>query len=214
MGEAAPCGILAIWCDPAPGRASDLDAWFQDEHLAERLAVPGFRIGRRYEAISGNRRFFNYYETDTPPVLASATYLERVNNPTPWTRTIMSEVFRNMVRTACACVYRRGDYRAPFAVIARFEAAQDERALRAVIEATAAQPGFACGEVWIAAEIGAPANEEEELRGGDDKIAACILIETLRQADAERVSGALAERFKSGAEIGVFRLLCERRATQ
>lgn len=40
-------GILAIWNDVAPGRDADFNEWFQSEHLAERLAVPGFLFGRR-----------------------------------------------------------------------------------------------------------------------------------------------------------------------
>ena len=39
-------GILAIWHDCAPGREAEFEAWYQQEHLIERLAVPGFLFGR------------------------------------------------------------------------------------------------------------------------------------------------------------------------
>jgi hypothetical protein len=207
----APNGILAIWCDAAPGREADLDAWLQKEHLAERLAVPGFRLGRRYEALSGTRKFFIYYETDAPEVLSSNDYLDRLNDPTPWTRTIMSEVFRNMVRTACRRAYRRGAYRGPYAITAHFEARQDEQELATAIDACSTENGFACGEIWSAVNVGVSPTEEEKLRGGDRTIATCILIETLRQADAESAASSLTQRFKSAADTGIFRLLCERR---
>ena len=49
-------GILAIFNNVAPGREAEFEEWFQHEHLAERLAVPGFLIGRRHEAISAQPR--------------------------------------------------------------------------------------------------------------------------------------------------------------
>ena len=34
--------------------------------------MPGFRFGRRYEAVSGgDRRFFAFYEVESPDVLTS-----------------------------------------------------------------------------------------------------------------------------------------------
>jgi hypothetical protein len=48
-------GILAIFNNVALGREAEFEEWFQHEHLAERIAVPGFLIGRRHEAISGSR---------------------------------------------------------------------------------------------------------------------------------------------------------------
>ena len=46
------------------------------------------------------------------------------------------------------------------------------------------------------------------MRGGDRKIEACLLMETLRVPEAEKIAVALANEFPS-AEIGVYRLLCE-----
>jgi hypothetical protein len=86
-------GILAIFNNVASGREAEFEEWFQHEHLAERIAVPGARSG-----------------------------------------------------------------------------------------------------------IGA--------RGGDRKIEACLLVETLRVPEAEKIAGALAKEFPR-TEIGVYRLLCE-----
>ena len=104
-------GILAIWNDCAAGREADFESWFQGEHLEERLAVPGFLFGRRHEAISGASRYFNFYVTERPAVLTSKAYLDRLDHPTPMTRTIMSEVFINMNRTVCRRIMRRGGFR-------------------------------------------------------------------------------------------------------
>ena len=101
-------GVLAIWNDVRDGREADFEFWYNNEHFPERLAVPGFTIGRRYEAVSGAPRSFCYYFTDAPNVLNSAAYIERLNNPTPLTRSIMSDAFLNMNRTICRRVRRFG----------------------------------------------------------------------------------------------------------
>jgi hypothetical protein len=53
-----------------------------------------------------------------------------------------------------------------------------------------------------------PVSEEERLRGGDRKIEACLYVETLRVADAEKIAGTLSAKFPK-ADAGVYRLLCE-----
>ena len=45
MADTLP-GILAIFNNVASGREAEFEEWFQHEHLAERIAVPGFLIGR------------------------------------------------------------------------------------------------------------------------------------------------------------------------
>jgi hypothetical protein len=207
VDEAAD-GILAIFNNVAAGREAEFDEWFQREHLAERIALPGFVLGRRYEAISGDRRFFNYYLTQSPEVLTSAAYLDRVNTPTPMTRRIMSEVFRDMVRTVCRRVLVRGAARGTAAMTVRFDQAPDTETLAEMIETQLKDHNVACGEAWSAVDTGLAASQEEQLRGGDRRIAACLVIETLRVVDAQRMAAALADRF-AGASIGVFRLLCE-----
>jgi hypothetical protein len=202
-------GILAIWNDCRAGHEAEFEAWFQGEHLLERLAVPGFLYGRRHQAISGANGYFNFYLTQSPEVLTSKPYLERLDNPTPMTKRIMSNVFINMNRTVCRRTTRRGGFRGAYAVTVRFNEAPGERALEAQLEAMVGSPAMAGGEIWIALDpTGMPVSMEERLRGGDRKIKACLMVDTLRQADAERIGASLAKIF-SGAEIGVFRVLCQ-----
>jgi len=193
MAEQHP-GILAIWNDCRAGREAEFEAWFQGEHLMERLAVPGFLFGRRHQAISGSSGYFNFYLVASPDVLTSKPYLERLDNPTPMTKRIMSEVFLNMNRTVCRRINRRGGFRG---------------ALNATLHALVADTAVASGEVWIALDPhGMPVSQEEKLRGGDRKIAACLMIDTLREGDADETGAALAKKFP-GAEVGVFRVLCQ-----
>jgi hypothetical protein len=202
-------GILAIFNNVAPGRDAEFEEWFQHEHLQERLGVPGFLFGRRYEAVKGDRRYFNFYVTRSADILNCADYRMRLNNPTPMTRLVMSEIFKDMIRTICHQSLRLGSMRGAFAVATRFSERPDENALKSTLESLLRDSAVACGEIWSAASTGQrPLTEEERLRGGDRRIEACLMVETLRVQEAERIAGALSVQFPA-ATIGVYRLLCE-----
>jgi hypothetical protein len=208
MASAQP-GILAIFNDCRAGREAEFDAWFQGEHLEERLAVPGFLFGRRHQAISGSAGYFNFYLVESPDVLTSKPYLERLDNPTPMTKRIMSEVFLNMNRTVCRRTIRRGAFRGAFAVTARFNEAPDVGALTAMLDQLVRNAKVAGGEIWIALDpAGMPVSMEEKLRGGDKKIKACMMVDTLHQSDAQTLGQRLSEQFPA-AEVGVFRVLSQ-----
>ena len=201
-------GILAIFNDCRPGREAEFEAWFQGEHLQERLAVPGFLFGRRHQAISGSADHFNFYVVESPAVLTSKPYLERLDNPTPMTKRIMAEVFINMNRTICQRTLRRGDFRGAYAVTVRFNETPDTSALTALADRLLQNPGVASCEIWTAIDpAGQPVSLEEKLRGGDKKIKTCLMVDTLRQGEAETLGESLSKEF-ARAEVGVFRVLC------
>ncbi|HUC49660.1 MAG TPA: hypothetical protein VMA30_09770 [Xanthobacteraceae bacterium] len=202
-------GILAIFNDCLAGREAEFEAWFQGEHLLERLSVPGFLFGRRHKAISGSPGYLNFYLVETPEVLTSKPYLDRLDNPTPMTRTIMSEVFINANRTVCRRAVRQGRFRGAYAITARFNQRQDETALRGVLEKFTASTAVASGEIWIALDAaGMPVSKEEQMRGGDKKIAGALMIETLYQEDAQAISAELQRQFPA-ADLGLYRVLCQ-----
>ena len=202
-------GILAIFNDCLAGREAEFEAWFQGEHLIERLSVPGFLFGRRHRAISGSCGYFNFYLVETPDVLTSKPYLERLDHPTPMTHKIMSEVFVNMNRTVCRRTERRGSFRGAFTVTVRFNQKPDGAALSDTLSKLTADTKVAGGEIWIALDpAGMPVSKEEQLRGGDKKIAGALLIDTLYQEDAVAIGDQLAKQFP-GADVGVFRVLCQ-----
>src|SRR6476659_1667895 len=206
---AAQPGILAIWNDCGPGREAEFEAWFQGEHLLERLAVPGFLYGRRHQALSGSAGYFNFYLVESPAVLTSKPYLERLDSPTPMTKRIMSEVFINANRTVCRRTIRRGAFRGAFAVTARFNEIADAGVLTATLDDLVRDTNIAGGEIWVALDpAGMPISMEEKLRGGDKKIRACLMVDTLHQSDAETLGMRLAGRYPD-AEMGVFRVLSQ-----
>ena len=202
-------GVLAIWHDIRDGREADFEFWYKNEHFPERLAVPGFRSGRRYEAVSGAPGYFCYYLTETPGVLNSAAYIERLNNPTPLTRVMMSDAFLNMNRTVCQRTRRYGNLSGALCVTARFQDPADRVAASPMLETIADAEGIARCELWSAVDQQDAVAAEERLRGGDRRIAACAMVETLRLSDAERVGGEMKREFGGAADIGIYRLLCQ-----
>ncbi len=92
--------FLAFSHDVTPGDEPDWTEWHDREHVPERLGVPGFLRLRRYVGLGDEPRFFYFYETDDLDVLQSPAYLERLGNPTAWTKRCMPYVVNNK-RTAC-----------------------------------------------------------------------------------------------------------------
>ena len=81
-------GLLLTMTEPPPHMEEEFNAWYDDEHMAERLAVPGFRSARRWVADlpPGEGKYLATYELDSAAVLTSPAYLARLNNPTPWSK--------------------------------------------------------------------------------------------------------------------------------
>ena len=201
-------GILAIWHDCAAGREAEFETWYQGEHLLERLAVPGFLFGRRHEAVAGLPRYFMMYVAETPAVFTSAAYMARLNDPTPLTKKVMTEMFLNMNRTICRRVARAGHFRGSVAVTLRFDAAPGRAAIDPLLDRLVRDASVASAEYWEAENSGsAPVQEEERLRGGDKRIAACLMVDMMREREATAMAADLAQRFP-GVKAGVYPVLC------
>ena len=101
------------------GDTNDHDDWHSYEHFHERLSVPGFLRATRWIATDGAPRYLVTYEVSDVNVGTSDAYLERLNNPTPWTSDIMPR-FRGMIRGFCNVVASCGFGFGQSAVAIRF----------------------------------------------------------------------------------------------
>ncbi len=220
-GEAK--GVLAIWNDLDPKMETDYHEWYWQEHLLERLAIPGFLTGRRYESMGSGPQFFTFYLTDTVEVLRSPAYLQRIHNPTEWTRRCMAS-FRNMNRTACRQTIDLGRGVGSAAVTMEMEAAAgQEDALRRKISdsffpgllKSPGATGFLRCKLWEGDRgITDQKTAEQAIRGGPDKMVNWVMvIETSSPEQAEKAGQKLAASLaiEGGAErVGpphVYRLL-------
>ena len=93
--------FLAIWHDLLDDGKRDWEKWHTYEHMPERVRIPGFLGGRRYMNHDDPEQCcFTIYEGNKLSVFKSAPYLERLNNPTPWTKK-NAATFKNFTRGAC-----------------------------------------------------------------------------------------------------------------
>jgi hypothetical protein len=217
---AAQPGILALWLDLAPGAELEVNEWFNREHHAERVGVPGFRSARRYVAERGAPKYFIFYRTREVGVLTARAYLERLNHPTPWTRQVMPQ-FRNTSRTTCRELAHFGRGEGGVVATLRFGAAAGagaklERWLReTALPAVLARPGVVAAELWRGDPAASnPDTAERRMRGGPDVIADRVVVlsgnhrEQLEVACAEHLAhDALVANGGSPAEVGIYRLL-------
>ena len=100
--------FLAIWHGLESAGKSEWERWHTLEHMPERVGIPGFLAGRRYMNDNDPEQCcFTIYEGSELSVFESEAYLERLNNPTPWTGENAS-TFRNFTRGACQRIAHSG----------------------------------------------------------------------------------------------------------
>ncbi len=128
----------------------------------------------------------------------------------------MNEMFVDMNRTVCRCVERRGRIRGALLVVARW--AGGETTSTRALEALAPRDASATttSEIWVAVDDGSEPSAEERLRAQaagrarDARVAACLVVSALREADARAAAIAIGEAAPE-AELGIYRQLCELR---
>ena len=85
-------GLMMVWADVPADKEKEFNRWYNEEHLAERLRIPGFLSGARYEAVKGGPRHLAVYELENVAVLESDAYMKVRNNPTEWTKRCSPDV--------------------------------------------------------------------------------------------------------------------------
>jgi hypothetical protein len=111
----------AILCATLDVRESDeanFVDWHTREHLVERLGISGFLRGRRFVRENASPRYLILYDVQSLAVLSQPDYVERLNNPTPWTRATLP-TFCNGQRSAYRMVARKSQGEGAFMMLLR-----------------------------------------------------------------------------------------------
>jgi hypothetical protein len=193
-------GMLIVWTNAAAGQEDEFNAWYSREHLGDRVSVPGFRNGARYLALRGDPKYLAVYETETPEVLSTPTYRERLNQPTPWTRRIMPH-FRDTIRCTCSVIAQAGLGTGGYLRTYRLDPAPGQKdPLRDALTGTLARAALeppAVARVRVA-ELTAPAatasTAETAMRGADRTVSFTVLIDGESEA-ALAVAGQIVEAY-------------------
>jgi hypothetical protein len=93
-----PKGLLLMMTDIDAADEADFNRWYEEEHLAERMAIPGFINARRFTALEGGPKYLALYDLESPEVLQSPAYRHIVGDGTSaWTRRLQPK-FKNFRR--------------------------------------------------------------------------------------------------------------------
>ncbi|HEX2173586.1 MAG TPA: hypothetical protein VHL09_14205 [Dehalococcoidia bacterium] len=75
----------------------DFNAWYNQEHLPELLALPGFLDAARYVATKGGPKYLAVYELESVDALGTPEFKNR--RPTPWAqRASPTAIGKNLTR--------------------------------------------------------------------------------------------------------------------
>lgn len=176
LGPAA----IAMWWDMAPDHRAEFEDWHSHEHFPERLGIPGFLRGSRWADASGGPGFFVMYELASYETLTGAAYLERLNNPTPWSRKLMPH-HGNMVRSQCRVLESFGGGIGQAMLTVRLSPATGRGdALRDYLsECLAGVPsrrGTTAGHLLRTQTPKIAATQEQRIRGGADGVADWVVL--------------------------------------
>ena len=166
--------------DIAPEAIVEHDNWHTHEHLPERLSIPGFLRGSRWIAAQGKPRYFVMYEVEALDTLAGAAYLERLNNPTPWTKKMMLH-YRGMIRGFCTVTGSFGGGVGQSALLVRFRPDPAKRAalrqwlLEDALPGLPSKEGLASALVFEAA-LTPQSTNEQRIRGTDAPVDSALLV--------------------------------------
>jgi len=167
LGQAA----MLLSFDVVADAVAEHDEWHTHEHLPERLSIPGFVRGTRWVALRGQPRYFVLYEVKQLTTLTSDAYLERLNNPSPWTSKMMPH-YRGMTRGFCSVTGSFGFGIGHVSLLMRFKPATGAESslrkylLQDALPQLASRPGIGSAHLLEGALTPAMTNEQR-IRGAD-----------------------------------------------
>lgn len=175
LGNAA----VAMWWNVAEEHLAEFHEWHSKEHLPERLSIPGFNRGSRWQ-LEGDNEFFVIYELETYDTLISDAYRARLNAPTPWS-TKMMPLHRQMVRSQCRVVASHGGGIATFVSTIRLSPVsgrerQLEECIRASLERLPRHAGITGAHLLRTETPASEPTKEQQIRGGDGEADWIIVI--------------------------------------
>ena len=75
-------GIFLLYADIDPQHEAEFNDWYNTEHIAELLAVPGILAAARYEATKGGPKYLAVYELESADIVKTPAFTGRQR--TPW----------------------------------------------------------------------------------------------------------------------------------
>jgi hypothetical protein len=188
------------------------DNWHTHEHLPERLSIPGFLRGTRWIALQGEPRYMVLYEVESLDTLTSEPYLERLNNPSPWTTKVMPH-YRGMDRGLCSVLGSFGLGTGHTCGLIRFKpdpATQVHQwLLRDTLPRLPAQPGL--GSAHLLQGVSSPSmTNEQRIRGKDGRVDSALILTgydgSAVEAAAQAILADLSSKGPEGETLAIYQM--------
>ena len=215
-------GMLITFMDIAAADEAEFNAWYDGEHVAERVGIDGFIAARRYVAPAGAGypKYLAYYETTTLAALGGEPYRRVLNNQTAWSRKVMAR-FVQPGRIIAGVKASQGTGRGGATAFIRCapapgkDAALEDWLVRTELPRLVGQPGIVAAHVLVndpALSLPLDADGKPVAGAPPAPVTWIVIVEatTLAALDAAPSADDLARNGAApGAQIGRFSLMWE-----
>ncbi len=90
MANKKGTALMMVWADIPADKEADFNKWYNEEHLAELLSVPGVLNAARYEAVKSGPKHLACYELESPAVVDSDAFKNRPR--TEWGKRVSPSI--------------------------------------------------------------------------------------------------------------------------
>ena len=104
MADKKGTGLMMVWADIPADKEEDFNRWYNEEHLAELLSVPGVLSAARYEAVMSGPKHLACYELESPAVVETAAFTSRPR--TEWGQRVSPSIIgTNLISNVYEMIY-------------------------------------------------------------------------------------------------------------
>lgn len=87
-----PPGMLFVASDIDPNDEDDFNAWYDREHVEERVRMDGVLSAARYISVENGPKYLSLYWADSLSTFASKAYTYAFQNQTPWSTSVLKKM--------------------------------------------------------------------------------------------------------------------------
>ena len=80
--------LLVVVVDVQPEHEDEFNRWYDEEHLPQKRATPGFRSARRFRGDDVTGRYLAVYEVDDADVVTNPAYMAQPMSE--WAEVVMA----------------------------------------------------------------------------------------------------------------------------
>jgi len=180
-----PQGMLFVATNIGGDDEADFNLWYDNEHVAERVAISGFISGTRYRARHAGRRYLGLYKTHSLDDFTCADYHAAFTRQTAWSRDNLQKMI-DPLRRVCRIDARTGEGSGAHLAVLTCQQSVTAGDVLQVGEMLSALPGFVtCALLSPDDALSTPLPKEERLPG---RLQQMVLIEASSEAAVDELA--------------------------